>query len=122
MAISGHATEAMHLHYSSLSSDERPDASPGSLELNREIDLLEIPLLAMDVTLANYMCLAPEESVALLLQCAQRCKTVGGVFTLLWHNRSLLDPNYGGAYETVLEALAFTPAFDWKQALSSGQC
>jgi len=95
---------------------------PWSLELNREIDLLEIPLLAMDVTLAYYMCLTPEESVALLLQCAHRCKIVGGVFTLLWHNRSLLDPNYGRAYQTVLDALKFTPAFDWKQALSSGQC
>jgi hypothetical protein len=95
---------------------------PWSLELNREIDLLEIPLLAMDVTLAYYMHLAPEESVALLLQCAERCKIVGGVFTLLWHNRSLLDPNYGRAYQTVLEALKFTPAFDWKQALRSAQC
>src|SRR5258706_7926890 len=95
---------------------------PWSLELNREIDLLEIPLLAMDVTLAYYMRLAPEDSVALLLHCAQRCKIVGGVFTLLWHNRSLLDPNYGRAYQTVLEALASTPAFDWKQALSSGRC
>jgi len=95
---------------------------PWSLELDREIDLLEIPLLAMDVTLAYYMDLAPEESVELLLQCAQRCKIVGGVFTLLWHNRSLLDPNYGQAYQTVLDALEFTPAFDWKQALSSGQC
>src|SRR5882762_4061388 len=95
---------------------------PWSLELNREIDLLEIPLLAMDVTLAYYMRLASEESVALLLQCAERCKIVGGVFTLLWHNRSLLDPNYGHAYQTVLSALKFSPAFDWKQALSSGQC
>jgi hypothetical protein len=95
---------------------------PWSLELNREIDLLEIPLLAMDVTLAYYMRLAPEESVALLLQCAERCKIAGGVFTLLWHNRSLLDPNYGHAYQTVLSALKFSPAFDWKQALSSGQC
>jgi len=95
---------------------------PWSLELDREIDLLEIPLLAMDVTLAYYMDLAPEESVELLLQCAQRCEIVGGVFTLLWHNRSLLDPNYGQAYQTVLDALEFTPAFDWKKALSSGQC
>jgi hypothetical protein len=95
---------------------------PWSLELNREINLLEIPLLAMDVTLAYYMRLAPEESVALLLQCAERCRIVGGVFTLLWHNRSLLDPNYGHAYQTMLSALQFTPAFDWKQALSSGQC
>ncbi len=95
---------------------------PWSLELNREIDLLEIPLLAMDVTLAYYMRLAPQESVALLLQCAERCRIVGGVFTLLWHNRSLLDPNYGHAYQTVLSALKFAPAFDWKQALSSGQC
>jgi hypothetical protein len=95
---------------------------PWSLELNREINLLEIPLLAMDVTLAYYMRLAPEESVTLLLQCAERCKMVGGVFTLLWHNRSLLDPNYGEAYQTVLSALQFSPAFDWKQALSSGQC
>jgi hypothetical protein len=94
---------------------------PWSLELNREIDLLEIPLLAMDVTLTYYMRLAPEESVALLLQCAERCKCVGGVFTLLWHNHSLLDPNYGRTYERVLEALQFTPAFDWKQDLSGGQ-
>jgi hypothetical protein len=41
---------------------------------------------------------------------------------LLWHNRSLLDPNYGHAYQTVLSALKLSPAFDWKQALSSGQC
>ena len=95
---------------------------PWSLELNREINLLEIPLVAMDVTLAYYMRLTPEESVARLLQCAERCKIVGGVFTLLWHNRSLLDPNYGHAYQTVLSALDSCPAFDWKQALGSGQC
>jgi hypothetical protein len=95
---------------------------PWSLELNREIDLLEIPLQAMDVTLAYYMRKTPEESIMLLLQCAERCKIVGGVFTLLWHNRSLLDPNYGHAYQTVLSTLEFSPAFDWKQALSSGQC
>jgi hypothetical protein len=95
---------------------------PWSLELNREIDLLEIPLQAMDVTLAYYMRKTPGEAVALLLQCAERCKIVGGVFTLLWHNRSLLDPNYGRAYQTVLSALEFSPAFDWKQALSGGQC
>ena len=95
---------------------------PWSLELNREINLLEIPLVAMDVTLAYQMRLTPEESVTLLLQCAERCKIVGGVFTLLWHNRSLLDPNYGRTYETVLSALDSSPAFDWKQALSSGQC
>jgi hypothetical protein len=95
---------------------------PWSLELNREIELLEIPLLAMDVTLAYYMRLTPEKSVELLLRCAERCKIVGGVFTLLWHNRSLLDPNYGRAYQTVLSALKFSPSFDWKQALSTGQC
>jgi hypothetical protein len=95
---------------------------PWSLELNREINLLEIPLLAMDVTLAYYMRLAPEESVAVLLQYAERCRIVGGVFTLLWHNRSLLDPNYGPAYQTVLSALECSLAFDWKQALSNSQC
>jgi len=94
---------------------------PWSLELNREIELLEIPLLAMDVTLAYYMHLAPEESAALLLQCVERCKIVGGVFTLLWHNRSLLDPTYGHAYQTVLSTLDCSPAFDWKHALSSGR-
>ena len=95
---------------------------PWSLELNREINLLEIPLLAMDVTMAYYMRLDPEESVAPILQCAERCKLVGGVFTLLWHNRSLLDPYYGHTYQTVLSALNSSPAFDWKQALSSGRC
>ena len=94
---------------------------PWSLELNREIALLEIPLLAMDVTLAYYMRLSPERSLAMLLQCVERCKLVGGVFTLLWHNRSLLDPNYGHTYQKVLSALEFTPCFDWKHTLSTGQ-
>ena len=94
---------------------------PWSLELNREIALLEIPLLAMDVTLAYYMRLSPERSLAMLLQCVERCKLVGGVFTLLWHNRSLLDPNYGHTYQKVLSALEFTPGFDWKHTLSTGQ-
>jgi len=89
---------------------------PWSLILNREIALLEIPLVAMDVTLKYYMDLSEEQCTATLRQCIDACRKVGGVFTLLWHNRSLLDPNYGHTYQTILAELGSSPDFDFLES------
>jgi hypothetical protein len=62
---------------------------PFDVEQNRELDLLEVPLIVMDGTLRNYRDLTPEEGEARILELAQRCKQVEGTFTLLWHNTSL---------------------------------
>jgi hypothetical protein len=81
---------------------------PFDLERNREVDLWEVPLVAMDGTLRQYRRLAPDEAVARILELADRCREVDGVFTLLWHNSSF-DGDWAGwgeAYERAVEALA----------------
>lgn len=80
---------------------------------NREANLLEIPLLVMDRTLGYYMRLSPQESLGRVLDCVEKCRTVGGVFTILWHNDALLDPVYGDLYLSLLERLSGSPRFDW---------
>jgi hypothetical protein len=62
---------------------------PFDLEQNREMNLWEIPLIAMDVTLSVYRNMDPGSAAKRLLELTLRCKSVGGIFTLLWHNTSL---------------------------------
>lgn len=85
---------------------------PWLLSLNREANLLEIPLIAMDRTLMSYMHLAPQESLAAIRECVARCRTVGGVFTLLWHN--LIDCYDVRLYRAILETLGAHEKFDVK--------
>jgi transposase-like protein len=87
---------------------------PWLISQNREARLIEIPLLVMEVTLAEYMGLTPQQSLDAILECVARCRLVGGVFTLLWHNSSLIDPIYGDVYEKALDALAHNEKFDWR--------
>lgn len=87
---------------------------PWLLHLNREADLIEIPLVVMELTLPRLMHLTPEQSFEAVTDCVARCKLVGGVFTFLWHNISSLDPAYGDLYERVLNMLVGTEKFDWK--------
>ena len=62
---------------------------PFDVEQDREIDVLEVPLIAMDATLRHYRKLTPEATRTRLLELAGACRRVGGTFTLLWHNSSL---------------------------------
>jgi hypothetical protein len=81
---------------------------PFDLERNREMDLWEVPLVAMDGTLRQYRGLGPHEAVERILELADRCRQVDGVFTLLWHNSSLEGEwvGWGEAYEKAVGALA----------------
>jgi hypothetical protein len=85
---------------------------------DRPANLLEIPLVAMDVTLMEYMKLAPAEAVRAVRELIRRCAAVGGVFTLLWHNNSLLAP-YGRPYAPILSSLRGVENYDWKTDLAN---
>ena len=87
---------------------------PWLLALNREADLLEIPLLVMDRTLLGYMCLSEHQSVAAIRECVGRCQAVGGVFTAVWHNNVLQESRYRRVYWELLRALQGAEEFDWK--------
>jgi hypothetical protein len=81
----------------------------------REAQLLEIPLLAMDSTLLGYMKLTPDQAVSKIRDCVARCRSVGGVFTLVWHNTSLMGTRFASCYRELLGELAGSAAFDWRR-------
>jgi len=87
---------------------------PWLLDLNRQADLLEIPLLVMDATIANYIKLGANDALAAACDCIARCRVVGGVFTFLWHNDRLLVPELRWLYEQLLAALEGVEGYDWK--------
>lgn len=85
---------------------------PWILSENRQANLLEVPLIVMDLTLSDYMGLSAEKSFDLTCECIERARLVGGVFTLLWHNNSIYDPGFEDLYARVLKLLSGTPGFD----------
>ena len=70
---------------------------------NREANLLEIPLVLMDQILFPG---SEQDSLGLVLQLLNRCRGVGGVFTLLWHNTAFVAPRHRRLYAAILDAVA----------------
>jgi hypothetical protein len=61
------------------------------LETNSETNLKVIPFQIMDVTLQQYLNLSPVEAIQQIEKMCKSIKSVGGVFTVLWHNESLSE-------------------------------
>jgi hypothetical protein len=87
---------------------------PWLFPLNRQADLIEIPLIVMDRTLLAYMGLAKSEAIHAVKQMMERCRMVGGVFTILWHNDAFLNPLYRDVYLSLLGTLSGTENYDWQ--------
>jgi hypothetical protein len=62
-----------------------------NVRTGRRLALRERPLVAMEVSLFEYARLTHAEAEDLLSRLRDRCRAVGGDFTLLWHNSSLLS-------------------------------
>jgi len=86
---------------------------PWLLWLDREASLIEFPLIVMDCVLAHKAGLTPQQQEEVIQDSISHCRCVGGVFTLLWHNDSLIELIYGDTYKTVLDDLAGEARFDW---------
>jgi hypothetical protein len=86
---------------------------------NRRAQLLEIPLIVMDVTMVSplYMGLSPDASLTLVRDLMEKCAHVGGVFTLLWHNNCLGRP-FSEHYPQIFDALAGLENYDWREDAS----
>jgi hypothetical protein len=87
---------------------------PFDIEAGRELDLVEVPLVAMDGTFFRYGSLDEDETVARVLGLAETVRRAGGVFTLLWHN-TMIDPvdrpAQSRAYARITAALKEMPAW-----------
>jgi len=81
---------------------------PFDIKQNCELKIWERPLIVMDQTLKQYRKLTPVQGKRQILKLAQKCKQVGGTFTLLWHNTSFCgewEP-WALMYREVVENLA----------------
>jgi hypothetical protein len=87
---------------------------PWLFPLNRQADLLEIPLVTMDRTLLAYMGLSKDQAISEVKAIVARCRSVGGVFTILWHNDAYLDPFYRSVYLGLMDTLQGIDNFDWQ--------
>lgn len=92
---------------------------PWCWEQNRELDLIEIPLVLMDCTPVKYMRLTLEEGVDRIHALVRTVAQTGGVFSLLWHNTPLMDPDYQSWYENILDLLTTAKSY---QAPQSAAC
>jgi hypothetical protein len=81
---------------------------PFDIEMDRALDIWEVPLIVMDGTLRRYRRLAPEQARARVLELARRCRDTEGIFTLLWHNSSLEGDwaAWSPIYEQLVNSLA----------------
>jgi hypothetical protein len=85
---------------------------------DREARLLEIPLIIMEDTLTEYMGESRHEVLSQVIDFyIQRCRSVGGTFTFLCHNTTLLDGELRKFYTSELQKFSGTPKFDWQRAM-----
>jgi len=56
------------------------------LERDKALDLIEIPLIVMDVTLKDHRKLTIDEAIKVIQNLKNVCQKHNGVFTTLWHN------------------------------------
>ncbi len=84
---------------------------PWLLDLNRAARLTEIPLIVMDGTLTECYGTRDDEIRRVAEDLVQRCRLVGGVFTLLWHNSLYNHPVYWRVCTRILDLLSGVPEY-----------
>lgn len=60
--------------------------NPYNFKLDKPFEIIERPLIVMDVTLTSYRNYSDAEALASMHRLYERCKSVNGEFIVLWHN------------------------------------
>lgn len=84
---------------------------PFDFEHDEMIDIWEIPLTMMDVTMLNYRKLTFDELKTSTFQLISEARKFGGLFSLLWHNCRIDEYQYPGVtmfYNSLLESIVET--------------
>jgi len=87
---------------------------PYDTETDQPLDLLEIPLAVMDVTIHKYRGLRGGNAWQAVAAVLEQTMAVNGLATLLWHNDTLYEPDFPGCgrlYEAALDWLAARDAW-----------
>ncbi|MBT8608417.1 hypothetical protein G6656_09035 [Polynucleobacter paneuropaeus] len=72
------------------------------VNLGTQLNLKVLPLIVMDISILGYQKLGYEESVSRINTLKTKCFEVGGKFTLLWHNTSLVQEMHRNLYLKVV--------------------
>lgn len=81
---------------------------PYDFALDQMLDIWEIPLTMMEVTMLNYRQVELDELKTSAFQLIVEARKFGGIFSLLWHNCRLDEYQYPGVisfYNTLLESI-----------------
>ena len=90
---------------------------PYNLNTEKQIDILELPLIIMDRTLLkDYMRLDFKKAWELIKRLIDKVEQCNGVVTTLWHNNMLAEEQYRKLYENLLEYVSSKNAW-----ISSGE-
>jgi len=77
---------------------------PYNLNTEKQIDILEFPLVIMDRTLLrDYMRLGVEKAWELIKRLIDKVEQYNGLVTTLWHNNMLVEEQYRKMYENLLK-------------------
>lgn len=87
------------------------------LENEKELDILEIPLIVQDGALIKKMGLDESDALTYIKEIIIKVEKVGGVLTLLWHPGFIRTPQYFNMYKHVLEYLSLKKP--WFSTISS---
>lgn len=88
---------------------------PWLMKKQREARLWEVPLTVMDSAALHYLKLSAEETVSQVRSLIERCRTVGGVFTLAWHNTRIMQRAHSKAFLRILDSVAGELSFNWEE-------
>lgn len=81
-----------------------------NLETNKETELTVYPFAVMDVSLKNYMKLAPKEAMEVIKGINANVQEHGGSFMSLWHNESVSESGEWKNWRKVYQLLlTFSP-------------
>lgn len=78
---------------------------PYDAEAEQSLEILELPLAVMDVTIHKYRGLRGDTAWQAVEVVLEQTMGVNGLATLLWHNDTLYDPDYPGCGRLYEEAL-----------------
>lgn len=73
----------------------------------KELDIIEVPLIAMDSTIIeklNHSEKSARQALESFIALKNRCRMHNGTFTLLWHNSNLINKRQKQTYEAILDA------------------
>lgn len=75
------------------------------IDLETVVPITVVPFAVMDGTLRDYMSLQPDAAIEIIHQIVGEVKSVGGVFSSLWHNESLSETGRWIGWRRVYEEL-----------------